>query len=441
MDGEKLRCPCNHRKCRNKNILDEFTIMTHLGTYGFKPNYYRWYHHGESYMPHPTVLSDHQEETFGETINSQSHNAFQSMVFDVGGPSFDGNIEEEPNPTMQNLYNMLKASEQEIWPGNPHGHSQLSVVAWLLNLKAEHHFSEKLYDESCQFISELMPNDNIMPDSFYSTKKLMRGLGLPVEKIDCCKNGCMIYWREDSELVNFKFCAHPRFKRSKYQQYKEKTNISYKKMYYFPLTPRLQRLYASNVTAKHMRWHSEHETDGVMRDPSDSPAWKHFDQTQPSFASEVRNVRLGLSTDGFNPFGQSGQQYSSWPVIVTPYNLPPWMFMKDEYMFLSVIIPGPKNLKQKTDVFLQPLIEELKNLWEEGAQTYDISSKNNFKMEVALMWTISDFPAYSMLSGWSTAGKLACPYCMTDSDAFTLSNGGKTLWFDNHRKFLPSGHP
>lgn len=60
MDGEKLRCPCNHRKCRNKNILDEFTIMTHLGTYGFKPNYYRWYHHGESYMPHPTVLNDHQ---------------------------------------------------------------------------------------------------------------------------------------------------------------------------------------------------------------------------------------------------------------------------------------------------------------------------------------------------------------------------------------------
>ncbi|XP_075101214.1 uncharacterized protein LOC142176778 [Nicotiana tabacum] len=279
MDDEKLRCPCNHRKCRNKNILDEFTIMTHLGTYGFKLNYYRWYHHGESYMPHPTVLNDHQEETFGETINSQSHNAFLSMVFDVGGPSFDGNIEEEPNPSIQNLYNMLKASEQEIWPRNPHGHSQLSVVARLLNLKAKHCFPEKLYDELCQFISELMPSDNIMPDSFYSTKKLMRGLGLPVEKIDCCKNGCMIYWREDRELVNCKFCAHPRFKRSKYQQSKEKTNISYKKMYYFPLTPRLQRLYASNVIAKHMRWHFEHETDGVMRHHSDSPAWKNFHQT------------------------------------------------------------------------------------------------------------------------------------------------------------------
>ena len=28
------------------------------------------------------------------------------------------------------------------------------------------------------------------------------------------------------------------------------------------------------------------------------------------------------------------------------------------------------------------------------------------------MWTINDFPAYGMVSGWSTHGKLACPYCM-----------------------------
>jgi hypothetical protein len=49
-------------------------------------------------------------------------------------------------------------------------------------------------------------------------------------------------------------------------------------MYYFPLTPRLQQLYASNATAKDMRWHAEHEIEegGVMRHCSDSLAWKHF---------------------------------------------------------------------------------------------------------------------------------------------------------------------
>ncbi|XP_047262735.1 uncharacterized protein LOC107859156 [Capsicum annuum] len=117
------------------------------------------------------------------------------------------------------------------------------------------------------------------------------------------------------------------------------------------------------------------------------------------------------------------------------------MCMKDEYMFLSVIILGPKNPKQKIDVFLQPLIQKLNELYEEGIQTYDVSSKNTFQMKAALMWTISDFPANSMLSGWNTVGKLACPYCMKDSDAFSLPNGRKISWFDNPRKFLPPNHP
>ena len=32
-----------------------------------------------------------------------------------------------------------------------------------------------------------------MVDSFYEMKKLLRSLGLGVEKIDCCQLGCMIF--------------------------------------------------------------------------------------------------------------------------------------------------------------------------------------------------------------------------------------------------------
>ncbi|KAK1379955.1 hypothetical protein POM88_026699 [Heracleum sosnowskyi] len=46
-----------------------------------------------------------------------------------------------------------------------------------------------------------------------------------------------------------------------------------------------------------------------------------------------------------------------------------------------------------------------------------------------------------MLFGWTTAGHLACPYCVYDHDAYNLSHGGKPTWFDNHRKFLPANHP
>jgi hypothetical protein len=36
---------------------------------------------------------------------------------------------------------------------------------------------------------------------------------------------------------------------------------------------------------------------------------------------------------------------------------------------------------------------------------------------------------YEMVYGWSTYGKLACPYCMENNKAFILENGGKTSFF------------
>ena len=131
-------------------------------------------------------------------------------------------------------------------------------------------------------------------------------------------------------------------------------------------------------------------------------------------------MRLGLCTDGFNPFGLSSASYSCWPVMLTVYNLPPGMCMKKEFLFLNMVIPGPKNPRYNIDVCLRPLIDELKSLWNVGVLTYDVSSKQNFMLRAALMWTISDFPAYGMLSGWSTHGRLACPVCMADTKAFRL---------------------
>ena len=62
-------------------------------------------------------------------------------------------------------------------------------------------------------------------------------------------------------------------------------------------------------------------------------------------------------------------------------------------------------------------------------------------MRAALMWTINDFPAYGMLSGWGTHGKMGYPHCMGNNKAFTLEKGGKSSWFDCHRRFLPRNHP
>ena len=53
---------------------------------------------------------------------------------------------------------------------------------------------------------------------------------------------------------------------------------------------------------------------------------------------------------------------------------------------------------------MQPLIDDLKLLWEEGVNTFDSFTKQNFRMRAIVLWTINDFPAYGNLSGWSTKG-------------------------------------
>ncbi|GKF56068.1 ribose 5-phosphate isomerase A [Tanacetum coccineum] len=121
-----------------------------------------------------------------------------------------------------------------------------------------------------------------------------------------------------------------------------------------------------------MRWHEEGRTkDGKLRHPAYALSWKAFDARYTDFASDPRSVRLSLASDGFNPFRTMTTSYRE---------------------------KGPGN---DIDVYLQPLIKELKLLWA-GVDAYDAFSKQHFKLRASLLWTVNDFPAYANLSGWST---------------------------------------
>ncbi|XP_019189011.1 PREDICTED: uncharacterized protein LOC109183385 [Ipomoea nil] len=188
-----------------------------------------------------------------------------------------------------------------------------------------------------------------------------------------------------------------------------------------------------------MRWHKERRIDDgeYLRHPADSKAWKDFDQEFPWFANDARNVRLGLASDGFNPFGNMDNSYGMWPVILIPYNLPPWMCMKDPFFMLTLLIPGPKAPGRDIDVYLQPLIEDLIELLEIGVTTYDACSLTNFQLHASIMWTINDFSTHGNLSGWSTKGYMACPVCNDDPCSVRLRS---KLGYIGHRRFLPTNH-
>ena len=131
-----------------------------------------------------------------------------------------------------------------------------------------------------------------------------------------------------------------------------------------------------------MRWHQDKrvETDDVLRYPVDAKRWKHFNSKFPKFASDPQNVRLGLASDEFNLFGHMSTAYSMWPVVLIPYNLPPWKCLKESNFFMSLLIPYPRSPNRKIDAYLQPLIEELKQLWSLGVRAYDSLTYQFFQL-------------------------------------------------------------
>ena len=116
-------------------------------------------------------------------------------------------------------------------------------------------------------------------------KKFMQPLGLGYEKYDVCRNNCMLYYGVDEMKIRCDFCGSLRYKPRNLTS--KGSYKAEKQLRYFPLTPRLQRLFMSPHHAKDMTWHHFHKSDdGIMVHPSDGYAWIEFNRVHPSFAED-----------------------------------------------------------------------------------------------------------------------------------------------------------
>jgi hypothetical protein len=121
-----------------------------------------------------------------------------------------------------------------------------------------------------------------------------------------------------------------------------------------------------------------------MVHPLDGDTWKALCNFDPEFSQNARKVHIGLETDGFTHFDDNAASYSCWPVFVNPYNLPPSLCMKYEFMFLCLVILGPDHPGSKLNVIQKPLIDELKELWN-GVEAYDSHKKQKFTLQATYL--------------------------------------------------------
>jgi hypothetical protein len=109
------------------------------------------------------------------------------------------------------------------------------------------------------------------------------------------------------------------------------------------------------------------------------------------FFSDLRDIALGISLDGFAPFKR--RKYSSWPIIIFLYNLPPEIRFQLDNIFCIGEIPGsPKDV----DSFIYPFVQEMLKA-AAGVRAYDFFCDEIFSLHLYPILGFGDIPAIAKL--------------------------------------------
>ncbi|XP_027357517.1 uncharacterized protein LOC113866918 [Abrus precatorius] len=271
------------------------------------------------------------------------------------------NVIEENLRDCPKMFERLKDDAETPLYNGCTNFSRLSSVLKLYNLKASNGWTNKSFTRLLSLLHEMLLEDNVLPQRTYEAKQVLASIGLTHEKILACPNDCILFRNEYGSLRKCPKCNVSR--------YLKKDTTPTKVIWYFPLISRLRRLFRSAENAKQMTWHAEGRIrDGKLRHPADSPQWKKFNDDHEEFATETRNIRFALATNGMNPHG------------------------------------------------MQSSTHNLKLLWDNGIEVYDGYRDENFTVKAMLYGTINDFPTYGNLSGYSIKGQCACPICQEKID-------------------------
>ena len=174
------------------------------------------------------------------------------------------------------------------------------------------------------FWEHLLPSENLLPKNYYAVKALIQNLGLNYKTIHACQGGCVLFRGQYKDAIVCPRCKKPRY------NYSGKKQRPRKVLKHFPLIPKLRRMFCTPAISELMTWHAKNRsTYGLVRHLCVSKAWRHVHKVgDRTFGNDDCNIHLGLAADGVNPFKLQRCSWSTWPVMLLDYNIPPWLSTK-----------------------------------------------------------------------------------------------------------------
>jgi hypothetical protein len=258
---------------------------------------------------------------------------------------------------LENFETLKKASKDRMYEGCGKEWTVLRFMLHLLVVKEKFGWLDNSFNELLTLLASLLPKPNLVPRNTYEAKKIINPLKMQVQRIHACRNHCILYRSDYTELEKCQNCDANRYKsnadfaverviaskgtkrkvggkKSVFSQVEEEYSIgtdtaTQRKvptlvMWYLPVEDRLKRLFSNPKTTELITWHADRpeKSNGKLRHPFDAQQWRTFDSKHKKFREEKRNIRFTLSTDSMNPFGERSSTHSTWPVLMTIYNLP-----------------------------------------------------------------------------------------------------------------------
>lgn len=123
----------------------------------------------------------------------------------------------------------------------------MSFTIRLYLFKCIHGLSSIAFSDLLDLMKEAFPFTQIF-ESFHKARKVIRDLGLNYEKIHSCPNDCIFFWNDNSNLDNYVVCGSSRWKNVCDELTNKTTKVPAKVLRYFPLKPRLQRIFMCSET-------------------------------------------------------------------------------------------------------------------------------------------------------------------------------------------------
>ncbi|XP_048491540.1 uncharacterized protein LOC125492850 [Beta vulgaris subsp. vulgaris] len=366
---EGFYCPCVD--CGNVGMVSNIgSLREHIFRRGFRQDYHVWVWHGEEgiYDGGNAVVNDvHERGEFDVIENDKNLEDEYEIIEDDDDDDGDHikemmeGVDDDAGKRPRIFECMAEASRKSLYPGCTR-YTKLMVVITLFNIKTKADISDSAFTSLLQAFGDMLSDDHELPKSNYYAKKLM-----------CAWVG-------------------------------DKKGPPAKVMWYLLIIPRFKRMFSIKKDAKSLRWHGERrKNDGFLKHPVNAPEWKGINRLHKTFGAEDINLRLGLCTDGMNPFDNLSSQHR------------------------------PKQPGNDIDVYLQPLVDDLRKMWDEGVYVYDAHADEVFTLRVMLLYTLNDFPAYGNLSEYKNKGKKACPNCIDDTESKYISTCHKEVYMRTRR--------